>query len=353
MNKSILIASVFLLANSCLKDTNPIIVDGGDSFLSGPGVFILNEGNFRAGNGSLSFYSYDSLKIYNHVFQEVNKRPLGDIPFSMGILGSKAYIVVNNSGKIEVADRNYMTSVATITGLNSPRHISFVSDVKAYVTSLYSDSVTIINLLTNSVSGYINIRHTSESIVTYFTTAFIANWAGGNKIMVVNTTSDQVIDSIEVGMEPESMVIDGNETLWVLCNGGWKRDHYAELININPLTKTIINRFTFPSIDDSPTNLEINADHETLYYIQNGIRRMSTSATSLPSGTFIPKVTYNFYKMAIDQRNDDIFVTDAGDYQQRGYLLRYNSTGALVSIMQADIIPGGMCFKAASDPNLE
>ena len=353
MNKAILIGSVLFFASSCLKDTNPIIIGGKDSFLSGPGVFILNEGNFRAGNGSLSFFSYDSLKIYNHVFQEINKRPLGDIPFSMGIQGNKAYIVVNNSGKIEVTDRNYMNSVATITGLNSPRHISFVSDAKAYVTSLYSDSIAIINLLTNTVSGYINIRHTSESIVTYYSTAFIAHWAGGNKIMVVNTTNDQVTDSIEVGTEPESMVLDGSGTLWVLCNGGWKRDHFAELISINPLTKTILNRFTFPSIDDSPTNLVINIEHETLYYILNGIRRMSTSATSLPSGTFIPKVTYNFYKMAIDQRNDDIFVTDAGDYQQRGYLLRYNSTGALVSIMQADIIPGEMCFKPASDSNLE
>ena len=31
--------------------------------------------------------------------------------------------------------------------------------------------------------------------------------------MVINTDSDEVIDSIEVGMEPESMVIDKNETI--------------------------------------------------------------------------------------------------------------------------------------------
>ncbi len=138
----------------------------------------MNEGNFRSGNGSLSFFSYDSLKLFNHVFQEVNKRPLGDIPYSINILGGKAYIVVNNSGKIEVADQNNMTSAATIDGINSPRYIAFVSDVKAYVTSLYSDSVTIIrsciqyNLRLYKYKAYIRINSYS------FYYSLCCHWAG-------------------------------------------------------------------------------------------------------------------------------------------------------------------------------
>ena len=313
----------------------------------------MNEGNFRSGNGSLSFFSYDSLKLFNHVFQEINKRPLGDIPYSMNIQGSKAYIVVNNSGKIEVTDRNNMVSVATIDGIKSPRYVSFISDAKAYVTSLYSDSVTIIDLVSNSISGYINIKHTSESIITHFTAAYIAHWAGGNKIMVINTNTDLVTDSIEVAMEPESMVIDVNGMLWVLCNGGWKRDYFAELIGINTLNNTIEKRFTFPVITDSPTCLQINRQGETLYYLMNGVKRMSIDAAGLPSGTFIPKMDYNFYKMAINPGSDEIFVTDASDFLQRGNVLRYSSAGALISVMQADIIPGAMCYKAGSDSNIE
>ena len=48
--------------------------------------------------------------------------------------------------------------------------------------------------------------------------------------------TDEVIDSIEVGIEPESMVIDKNNMLWVLCNGGWMRENFAELDGINTAT---------------------------------------------------------------------------------------------------------------------
>ena len=54
--------------------------------------------------------------------------------------------------------------------------------------------------------------------------------------MVIDNTTDEVIDSIEVGIEPESMVIDKNNMLWVLCNGGWTRENFAELDGINTIT---------------------------------------------------------------------------------------------------------------------
>lgn len=352
MRKSFILI-ILSLSCSCVKETNPIIIDSGKTYLSGEGAFILNEGNFRSGNGSLSFFSYDSLKVYNHVFLNINQRPLGDIPYSMGFHGSNAYILVNNSGKIEVTDRNYLKSVATINKISSPRYISFINDNKGYVTSLYSDSIAIIDLLNNSVSGYINIKKTSESIVTLYATTYVANWAGGNKVMVINSSTDQVTDSIDVGSEPESMVIDKNETLWVLCNGGWKREKYAELIGISTRTNKIEKRFTFPSVADSPTCLQIDGKGATLYFLLNGVRRMSIEGQSLPSQAFIPELDHIFYKLGINPANDEIFVTDVVDYVKKGKILRYSNGGALISEMETDIIPGTICFKLKPDNTTE
>lgn len=349
MTKRILIVFLAILVNSCVKETNPVINIAGDSYLSGQGAFIINEGNFRSGNGSLSFFSYDSVKVFNHVFLDVNQRPLGDIPYSMSFHGGKAYIVVNNSGKIEVVNGDDLISVATINGIISPRYISFIDDIKAYVTSLYSDSLAILNMSSNSISGYINIKKTSESIVTVNSKAYVANWTGGNKIMVINTNNDQVIDSVEVGSEPESMVIDKNETLWVLCNGGWKREHFAELIGINTRSNTITKRFVFPSISDSPACLQIDGKGEVLFFILTGIRRMKIDDMQLPDDIFIPDNGYSFYKMGVNPSNDEIFVSDAADYIMKGNIIRYGKAGAFISEMQADIIPGAICFKNISD----
>jgi len=342
MKNLIRLVLIYLMIVSCQK--TPEFPNS--KYTLGGGVFVVDEGNFKAGNGSLSFYSYDSSKIYNDLFYSVNGRPLGDVPNSMAIKGNSAYIIVNNSGKIEVIDQSTLKSTATITGLISPRNISFINDNKAYVSSLYSDSVTVINLINNSISGYINMRRTSESIAITGYKAFISNWAEGKEVMVINTLTDQVVDSITVGIEPESMAFDRNGMLWVLCNGGWTRDNYAELVEINPTTDYIEKTLVFPTKDDSPTCLKIDVLGKTLFYLNNGVRQMDITAAEIPSGTFINQESGEyFYKIGINPIDNDVLVTDAVDFVQQGYLLLYTSSGNLVSKLKAGVIPGSMCFR--------
>lgn len=315
------------------------------AFLGGKGVFIVNEGNFRMGNGSLSFFSYDSSKVFNDVFGRINNRILGDIPNSMKIYGGNAYIVVNNSGKIEVTDRNTMVSVKTIIDLKSPRHIAFADNQKAYVTSMYSDTVTIIDLRDNSVSGYVDVRRSTESIEIIGQKAYVANWVGGDEVMVINTVTNKAVDSIKVGSEPESMAVDRNDNLWVLCNGGWSGENDAELVMIDTHTNQISKRFLFPVRPANPSCLQANGRGDTLYFIQDGIKRISIGDNAIPSSSLIPAGTHSFYKIGIDPVNSSIFVTDAVDYQHKGFLLHYKPDGTLVSQYQTDINPGFMWFK--------
>ncbi len=343
MKRFPLLLLLIISISSCVKNQD----EPAGSFLTGEGVFIINEGKFTGGNGSLSYYSYDSSKIYNDLFSKVNGRPLGDVPNSAEVNGDNVYIVVNYSGKIEVINKSTLKSVSSITGLISPRNISFVNNSKAYVTSMYSDSVIIISLTDNTISGYINLRRSSESIAVTGEKAFVANWVGGKEIMVINTLTDKVVDSIEVGIEPESIVIDKNNMLWVLCNGGWTRQNFAELTEINTITNGVVRRLEFPSKLDSPSCLRIDGKGEALYYLKNGVQKLDITASSLPSVPFIPETDHYFYKIGINPVNNDIFLTDALDYQQSGYLLYYKYDGTLVSSARAELIPGYMCFKAA------
>ena len=349
MNRILSLILIALFAVSCERiPGNQGILDVEELFISGNGVFIINEGNFMWGNGTISYFSYDSSYVHNEVFARVNSRPLGDVPNSMVIYGLYGYIVVNNSGKVEVVKKNSLTSVATISGLKSPRNIGVINENKAYVTSLYSDSLTILDLKTNKISGYINIRRTSESIVITGEEAFISSWYGGDEVVVVNTDLDSVIDSIKVGKEPESMVIDSKYNLWVLCNGGWARDNFAELVGISTQTHEVSCKHIFPSITDSPSALRIDGNGDMLYFIDNGIWRMNIDDQELPAEPFIKQKGHIFYKLGINPVNGDIFVTDAVDYQQKGFIYLFNSSGDSLKSYRAGIIPGSLCFKVQS-----
>jgi YVTN family beta-propeller protein len=330
---------------SCEKSTNNLDPDTLEGALQGGGAFIVNEGNFRSGNGSVSFYSYQSGKIFNDIFSGANSRPLGDVPNSMVVNGNNGYIIVNNSGNIEVVDIRNLKSQKTITGLNSPRNMLIVNNEKAYVSSLYSNSLSIVNLTTNSMAGSISMRRSSEAMVIANNKAFISSWYNGKDIMVINTVTDKVIDSIQVAPEPESMVVDQNQKLWVLCSGGYTGQVHAELVRINPVTDVVEKEFVFPAKSSYPTCLQINKTRDTLYYVDNGIWKMSIQAGSLPSTAFVKPSSRFIYKLAVDTRYNRIFYTDAMDYVQKGYIVQVNPKGTQIDSCRAEIIPGSICFK--------
>lgn len=348
-NLQLILAIISIVVVTGCEGGGPETDVSGPKYLKGNGVFVINEGNFTWGNGSLSFYSTDSAKIYNNVFSEVNSRPLGDVPNSMTLYGDNAYIVVNNSGKIEVVSTNTLLSSGTISNLNSPREIKFINSRKAYISSMYSDSVTIMDPETNSISGYINMRRSSESIEIYGNKAFISNWLSGNELMVINTQTNTVIDSIMVGIEPESIAIDKNGKLWVLCTGGYLNKEFPELIRINTTTFQIEKRFVFPERYSFPSNLKINGTKDIIMWLDNGVKKMSITDNELPSTVFIQQKRNYFYKMGIDPVTNEVFVTDAGDYVQNGKLFRYNGGGIVIDSVSTDIIPASLCFKSAND----
>ena len=309
---------------------------------SGEGFFILNEGNYLAGNGSLSFYSTATKEIYNDLFTSVNGRALGDIPSFMATEGNKGFIVVNNSGTIEVFDLTTLETLGTVTGLDSPRQM-VTREGKGYVSSLSSALVTIIDLEKVQVSGSLDTGSPSEAMVIAGGRLFSAHWSGGSSITVSDLATGGIISTIATGLEPVSMVLDRYGKLWVLCTGGWMGEEIPRLVRINTGTLEKEAEYLFRTVDDNPSSLTCNAAGDTLYYLDEGVRRMPATSVSLPAEAFVAAGNRLFYKLMIGP-GGLIAVTDAIDYQQRGDLLVYNSKGELLDTEQAGIIPGYMLF---------
>ncbi len=350
-------AITFLYA-ICLTACNkePVEIPTG-TFLNTEGVFIVNEGNFMHDNSSLSFYEYATGKVYNRIFYSTNNSPLGDVAQSMTIFRNKAFVVINNSGKIYALDLEDAQYIGKITGFTSPRYLHVVNENKAYITDLYAREISIINPELLETTGYINtsnaaadfLQHTSEQMVDYNDLVFVTCWSFDNKVLVVDTRCDCIVDSIEVIKQPNSIVIDKFNKIWVLSDGGFTGSAYEQesggLTKIDAESHTIEQILRFGSLNDSPSELKINGRKDTLYYINTDIYRMPVVTTAFPQKPFIKSESNVFYSLGIDPVTSDVFVADAIDYQQNGLVYRFRYDGVLLDSFRVGIIPGDFCFK--------
>lgn len=348
--KIIILLGIVLLF-SCSKDKNFGEVNTEDTdYRYGKGVFIINEGNYSNGNGSVSFYNLYTNKMYNGIFDASNKRPLGDVPISSEIINGLIYVIVNNSGKVEVVKPEDFKSLKTITGFASPRFILPINNKKAYVSDLRSNYISVIDLESNTISKKIYCGKSTDRMLKYNNKVFVCNWssyyvnAPNNSIQVIDSDIDCLIDSVIIGKEPNSLVLDNQNRLWVLSSGGYNNEEYPELNCINTNSLKIEKKIQFASKNLSPQSLCINQKGDTIWYLNNNIYCMSINDNYLPLFPIIYKRNHLFYAMTVNSQNNELYISDAIDYNQNGYFYRFSAAGIVIDSLRAGIIPGYFCF---------
>jgi DNA-binding beta-propeller fold protein YncE len=306
------------------------------------GVFVLSEGNFNSGNASLSFYNKVDKAVATKIFSGINGIPIGDIAQSITTHNDVMYLVVNNSGKIWKLEADNLTVVAEITGLPSPRYMTIVNSVKAYVTNFQGNEISIVNLETDMVSGSIPVNGWTEEIKYHDGLIYFLGMKS-NTLYKLNPNSDAVIDSVYLGVEPYSMEFDLQGNLWVLTTGGYDEQELPRLFRVDPITLEIEFETTFTSISAYPSNLALSPSGEHLYYTEeSGLYRMALSATQLPTS---PIYEGQFYGMNVDPFSGEVYVTDAIDYNQKGLVYRLSETGSELDVFQVGVIPKTLYFK--------
>ncbi len=318
------------------------------------GVFITNEGNFTYGNASLSYLDLSENKIYNDVFFNATGFPIGDVVQSATLWNDFVFITVNNSGKVYIINKNTSTYVAKITELTSPRNILIVDAQTAYISDLYSSEITIFNPTTFMKTGTINIGATSEKMILVGDNVFVTNWSLGNKIIKIDTKTNLVTDSITVAYQPNSLVVDKDNMIWILSDGGNENEIPAVLTIFDPENMQIEYTFEFADINKSPNNLSINKTKDTIFYLNSswnnnnnndgGVYAMSINSRILPINPIIQEDNKLFYAMSVSDKSI-IYLTNAIDFAQNGILYRYKTDGTLLDNYFVGIIPGGFAFK--------
>ena len=322
--------------------------------VDGRGLFITNEGNFQYGNASLSYYNPATGDVENEVFYRANAMKLGDVAQSMVIRDGIGWIVVNNSHVIFAIDINTFKEVGRITNLTSPRYIHFLSDEKAYVTQIWDNRIFIVNPKTFEVTGHIECpamtmeNGSTEQMVQWGKYVYVNCWSYQNRILKIDTTTDTVVDELQVGIQPTSLVLDKNGKMWTITDGGYEGSPYGyeapSLYRIDAETFTVEKRFKF-TLGDAPSEVQINGAGNKIYWLNDDVWEMEVTSDRLPVKPFLKYRETIYYGLTVDPTSGDVYVADAIDYQQQGKVYRYSSAGELIDEFYVGVIPGAFCWK--------
>lgn len=319
-----------------------------------PGLVICNEGNFQYGNATLSFYNPVDKQVENELFYRANGFRLGDVAQSVTMYADRLWLVVNNSHVIFAVDPLTFREKGRVENLTSPRYIHFVNERKAYVTQLWDNRITIVDPRRYEITGHITVPDmqaasgSTEQMVQIGRYVYCTCWSYQNRILRIDTETDEVDATLEVGIQPRSIVSDRRGRLWVLCDGGDASLPYGHespsLALIDPEDMSIIRRFIFGQ-KDNVKDLTVNVGKDCLYWINGGVWSMDTEDRYLPEAPLVPDRGTIYYSLTVSPTTGDLYVADAIDYQQQGLIFRYSPAGELTDQFYVGVTPGAFCWK--------
>jgi YVTN family beta-propeller protein len=306
-------------------------------------VLILNEGNYNFGNASLSLYNDIDQSVNNKIFQSNNQgRPIGDVVQSALQIGNELFVVVNNSSKIEILNASTLNSIGSIQQLNSPRYMVAAHSQKAYVSDIYEDKLHVINPTSHNLVKTIDTKGWVEEMAIVNSKLYLTH-VDSNEVWILDVVTDSVLKKIKLHEQPQFIEVDKNSNVWISCGGGFNGGKSA-LYHVQTSNDSVLS--IFEGVGDYKIGeLEMNSSKLELHFLgKDGLYVIDISSNVLPSAPKVPKGSRLFYGFSINPVNDEIYISDAIDYQQNGVVYRFNYSGVQLDAFKVGIIPGDILF---------
>jgi hypothetical protein len=313
------------------------------------GAFILNEGNYRQSNASVSFYSFDDQLVTGSIFKKSNgtNTIIGDVLQDMEIVDDKAYLIMNASNSIQVVNKNDFTWVTTIEGLNNPRYATHYNG-KLYVSQWGSTtgSVAVIDLDINTIITTIATGEGTEGIMVNNGLIWAANSGGygvDKTISIIDPSTNEVQKTVEVSDGPKHFATDANNDVWVICYGSqiydtktWKltSETGSKLVKLSGTDQSVLKTIEIGE-KIHPSHLKISPDQQTLYTdTYSGIIAIDVNSETFPSEPLISGYHYGF---SVNPANGDIYTCESPDFTKPGTVTIYSNKGVKKSELNENI----------------
>jgi DNA-binding beta-propeller fold protein YncE len=311
------------------------------------GIYILNQGGFGNNNSTLTYYDYTTKQLTPDIFSKANADSvLGDVGNDVGIYGSKMYIVVNNSNKLDVVNAKTSKLIKEIS-IHQCRSVVFYKN-NAFVTS-YDGNVAVIDTTSLSITKHITVGRDPEQMAIVGSKLYIANSGGldfGNPdttVSVVDLTTLKETKKIPVIADPVSISADAYGHVYVLSLGDFNTIA-GGLTVINDNTDVVLSK---PAASVG-FNVPMAAQGDYVYYAtaDNKIAMFNAKTQTLLRANFITDGTTitTPFGVAVDGTTGEVFITDATDYTSNGILYAFDKTGKKEYQLTVGICPGKIAF---------
>jgi len=339
------------------------------------GMYVLNEGNMGSNKASIDFLELDENKPTVHylrnIYSERNPnvvKELGDVGNDIKIYGSKLWIVVNVSNKVEVATAD---SCKRITQINIPncRYLAF-KDGFAYVSSYVGPvkfdkdaplgMVYKVDTMDFKKKDSVVVGYQPEELCIVDNKLYVANSGGyrapnyDHTLSEIDLTTFKEIRKIKVGLNLHHCQVDHYGQIWVTSRGNYN-DVPSRIYRLYKGRNQLYE--VMDSIDTPVSGLSIVGD--SLYYygtawnnatatnnISYGLINVRTHKiidTNLFSAPQLKAITMP-YGIIVNPTNRDFYLMDAKNYVSSGSLLHFKSDGTFDWSVQTGDIPGHATF---------
>ncbi len=354
-----------------------IINDVPDPDTSIRGFYLVNEGNMGSNKCTLDYFDYFTGLYARNFYAERNPnviKELGDVGNDIGIYGSKLYVVVNCSHKVEVLDSRTGTRLGQVDIPNC-RYVRFYRG-KAYVSS-YVGPVLIdpdapkgavyeVDTTSLKVTRKVSVGYQPEEMEIVDDYMYVANSGGyrvpnyDNTVSVIQMVDFKQVQQIPVGINLHRLKKDRYNKLWVTSRGDYqsrpsrmyvmdKRRGYNQMIVTDTLPFGVSNMaIRGDSLYFYSTEWNNYTQSNTITY---GIVDVRTK--QLVSDNFITDGTEKEitipYGIAVHPETGDILVTDAKNYVSSGTLYCFDRLGRKKWSVRTGDIPAHITFLKRED----
>lgn len=332
------------------------------------GLYVLCEGNMGANKATLDYLDLQTGQYHKNIFPSRNPglvKELGDVGNDCKIYGSRLWLVINSSNKVEVCSADSAISLGHVNVPNC-RYLAFDGGY-AYVSSYVGKvggasvlgSVYKIDTLTLRIAGQVTVGYQPEEMAILDGKLYVANSGGysamqgmgyDNTISVIDLATFQEESKIDVAPNLFRLRADHYGQLWVTSRGDYGANpSRLYLLQRQAGQMQVTQTFDKPVSDlafrgDSLFFIGVDNTHDEADYYCSGI--INLRSCQVVSDQLIENLSdiETAYGLMVHPLTGDIFVMDATNYVSSGQMFCYDQQGHFKWKVSTGDIPGHACW---------